>query len=172
MAKTSCPNGHGMWDGRDSLVWVFHTGFFYDYMKNYPSFVLGGVMGEIYDCVACYPEEKEYDCWYCEECRALVIFVDTDRYEYLRMKEPPDISFEEARDWEEYIALHNSEMDDFMEFYEGKTAVWAIENYPFKFKCRVSPDQKTIVAFDVDGNVQFGYQQYRILDLSEALAKR
>lgn len=168
MAKTSCPNGHGLWDGDDTLVWVFRTKFFYKYTEENPRFLLGLETGEIYDCVDSDPEEKEYYCWYCDECKALVFFVDKYRYEYLRMADLPETTLDDVKEWEEYIALHNSEFDRFVDFYEGRTPVWAIENYPFQYKYRVSPDQKTILAFNQAGNIQFGYQQSKIIDLKEA----
>ena len=166
MAKASCPNGHGMWDGDGTpTVWAYRVQYFYDYMRDNPNCVLsfGDHLWQIYDCVDGVPGE-ELDCWYCDECRGLVVFVDTFRYDYGRMEKTPDIKLSDVNTWDEYIALRDKEFEKFTDFYEGKSPVWAIENYPFQYKYRVSPDKTTIYAFDAAGHIQFGYQQVHFTD--------
>lgn len=161
MAHASCPNGHGMWNGDGApVVWAFRVNFFRDYMKRYPGFVFDGAgeCSDLYDCV-CDFQGEDLDCWYCEICKGLVVFVDLFRYDFVRMEAVPSVTLRDVADWEEYIALRDIEYGDFQEYCAGKSPVEAIENYPFKFKYRLSPDKKTIYAFDRAGVVQFGYAQ-------------
>ena len=161
MAHASCPNGHGMWNGDGKpVVWAFRVNFFRDFMKGHPDCILGmdGKYGELFDCVEDVPGE-DLDCWYCDECKGVVVFVDLLRYDYIRMEKLPPVAINEVADWEEYIALREAEFEDFQAYYEGKSPVEAIENYPFKFKYRLSPDKRSIYAFDRTGDIQFGYEQ-------------
>ena len=161
MAHTSCPNGHDMWNGDGKpVVWAFRVGFFRDYLKGHPDCILGmdGKYGELFDCVDDVPGE-DLDCWYCEECKGVVVFVDLFRYDFIRMEVVPSVTLSDVDDWEEYIALREPEFEDFQEYYEGKSPVEAIETYSFKLKYRLSPDKKTIYAFDSAGTIQFGYEQ-------------
>ena len=169
MAHTSCPNGHRMWNGDGTpVVWAFRVRYIYDYMKDNPDcvFGFGDRLWQIYDCVDDVPGEA-LDCWYCDECQGLVVFVDTFRYDFNRMKKTPEISLSDVDTWEEYIAFRDDEFDQFTEFYEGKSPVWAIEHYPFQYKYRLSPDKKTIYAFDATGHIQFGYEQVHFTDFGQ-----
>lgn len=161
MAHASCPNGHGMWNGDGKpVVWAFRVNFFREYMKGHPDCILGmdGKYGEMFDCVDDVPGE-DLDCWYCDKCKGVVVFADLLRYDYVRMEKLPSTAIDDVIDWEEYIALREADFEDFQEFYEGKSPVEAIEKYPFKYKYRLSPDKKTIYAFDSAGVIQFGYEQ-------------
>ena len=161
MAHTNCPNGHDMWNGDGKpVVWAFRVNFFRDFLKGHPDCILGmdGKYGELFDCVDNAPGE-DLDCWYCEKCDGVVVFVDLYRYDFTRMKSLPPVDLTEVAEWEEYIAMREPDFENFQEFYEGKNPVEAIDSYPFKTKFRVSPDKKTIYAFDSAGNIQFGYKQ-------------
>ena len=38
----------------------------------------------MYDCVDDVPGE-DLDCWYCDECKGLVVYVDISRYDFKRI---------------------------------------------------------------------------------------
>lgn len=165
MAHTVCPNGHGMWDGDfKPVVYVFRLGFLREFIKNHPKCKLERKSGyeELYDCVDGVIGE-DLDCWYCDECKGLVVFVDNFRYDFKRMESLPDKS-EDFHDWEEYIALRNKEFEEFQIFYEGKTVSEAIKQYDFEYFYKVSPDKKTIYAVDKEGQVAFGYYQSNFIE--------
>ncbi len=159
MAHASCPNGHGMWNGDGKpVVWAFRVSYFRDFMKAHPDCKLDedSEYWQLYDCVDDVPGE-DLDCWYCDECKALVVYVDIARYDFKRMETLPGIKPEELAGWEDYIALRDREFEDFQDFYEGKSPIEAIEQYDFTYRYKVSPDKKTIYALDRDGRVAFGY---------------
>lgn len=168
MAKTSCPSGHGMWNGGgEPVVWAFRVGFIREFVKEHPDCKLddNGEYPELYDCVYDVPEEK-LDCWYCDECKGLTVFVDISRYDFKLMKNLPVIDMNEVMSWEEYIALRDLDFEDFQEYYEGMNPIKAIETYNFKYKYRVSPDKKTIYAINSEGDVEFGYMQSNYQEFS------
>lgn len=169
MAHTSCPNGHDMWNGDGKpVVWAFRVNFFVDFMRQHPGYVVGkeGYYWQIYDCFDGIPGE-DLDCWYCEECKGLAVFVDNYRYDYVRMQSLPDVKSSDVDDWEEYIALRDVDFEDFQDFCDGKDPVEAINTYSFQYKYRLSPDKKTIYAFDEKGLVQFGYTQTRLYEFEK-----
>lgn len=160
MAHTACPNGHDMWNGDgEPVVWAFRVGFIRKFVEEHPDCRLGNNNSEywqLFDCVDGVPGE-DLDCWYCDECKGLTIFVDISRYDFKRMHVVPKLKINEILEWEEYIALRDQEFDEFQDCYEGINPFEAIETYPFKYRYRVSPDRKTIYAVDSDGKVAFGY---------------
>ena len=159
MAHASCPNGHDMWNGDGKpVVWAFRVGFFSDYMKNHPECTLGegSEDWQMYDCVDGFQGE-DLDCWYCDECKGLVVYVDIARYDFIRLESLPDIKWEDLYDWEYYIAMRHREFEDFQDFYEGKSPLEAIEQYDFAYRYKVSPDKKNIFAFNRKDRVVFGY---------------
>ena len=75
MAKATCPNGHGMWNGDGKTdIWAFRVGFFREFLKKHPDCILNedSDYREIYDCVWDVPGE-DLDCWYCDKCKGLVV---------------------------------------------------------------------------------------------------
>lgn len=168
MAHTSCPNGHGMWNGDGKpVVWAFRVGFFRDFEKTHPGCVLDYDTDywQMYDCVDDIHGE-DLDCWYCDECKGLVVYVDLARYDFKRMESLPDIELGELEGWEDYIAMRNQEFEDFQEFYEGKKPMDAIEQYDFKYRFKLSPDKKTIFAFDKNGDPAFVYYRSNYMEFS------
>ena len=171
MAHASCPNNHGMWDGDGKpVVWAFRVNYLREFERLYPDFVLdddwrqeGHV--QLYDCVDDAPGE-DLDCWYCDECKGLVVYVDLLRYDFKRMESIPSVAYTDVEDWEDYIALRDREFEEFQEFYQGMTPMEAIEKYPFKYWYKLSPDKKTILAFDEFRNVAFGYWQSNYKEFS------
>ena len=138
MAHTSCPSGHSMWNGDGKpVVYAFRINFFKDFVKKYPYFQLGNDehLSQIYDCVDGVRGE-DLDCWYCDECKGLVVFVDHMRYDFKIMDKLPEINMDELLAWEEYIALRDHDFDEFMEYYMGMSPLQAIESYKFKYKYR------------------------------------
>ena len=132
---------------------------------------LDGKYGQMYDCVDDVFGE-DLDCWYCEECGNLAVFVDLFRYDFIRMDNLPSITFNEVLDWEEYIALRNQEFEDFQDFYQGKSPIEAIRDYSFKYKYRLSPDKKNIYAFDSSGKLQFGYEQSAFIEFESEIRNK
>lgn len=168
MAHASYPNGHGMWNGDGKpVVWAFRIGFFREFMKKHPGCVLGedNEYWQIYDCVEDVPGE-DLDCWYCDECKGLVVFVDISRYDFKRMESLPAVKQDDLNDWEEYIALRDREFEEFQDFYENKPPLKAIEGFDFAYHYRMSPDKKTIYALDRDGNVAFRYFRSNYMEFS------
>ena len=159
MAHASCPNGHDMWNGDGKpVVWAFRIGFFRDFMTTHPDVKLdeNSEFWQIYDCVYDIPGE-DLDCWYCGECKGIVVYVDIARYDFKYMESLPDIKLEDLGGWEDYIAMRDREFEDFQKFYESKNPLEAIEQYNFTYRYKVSPDKKTIYALDREDRVVFGY---------------
>lgn len=158
MAHTPCPAGHDMWNGDGKpVVSAYRVGFFEEFMKEHPDCVLGSdEYLAIYDCVD-WVMGEDLDCWYCDECQGLVVFVDNLRYDYVRMEKTPDVLFSEVVSWEEYIALRDWDFEDFSDTYQGKSPLVAIAEYDFKYKYRLSPDKRTIYAFDRNQTISFAY---------------
>lgn len=168
MAHTGCPLGHDMWNGdRKPVVWAFRIGFFREFVEKHPDCKLddNGEYWQLYDCVDDVPGE-DLDCWYCDECKGLTVFVDISRYDYMPIEVLPIINMNEILSWEEYIALRDREFEDFQEYYEGMNPLEAIETYQFKYKYRVSPDKKLIYAVNADGIVEFGYKRVNYHEFS------
>ena len=173
MAKTACINGHPMWNGDGKpVVYAFRVGFFQDYVKKYPDRVLGmepdedGWFYQMYDCVDDAPGE-DLDCWYCDECGSLAVFVDHLRYDYIRADLPPEMTLDMTAGWEDYIALRDRPFEDFQDYYEGMNPMDAISTYPFTYRYKVSPDKKQIVAYDADNNIAFGFELARFIDFDK-----
>ena len=147
MAHTYCPNGHEMWNGDGKpVVYAFRVGFFRNFMKVHPDAVLGSwEYLQLYDCVDDISGE-DLGCWYCEECKGLVVFcnVDGERYDFKRMETIPDIVMNDLDGWEDYIALYSREFEDFMDFSEGKNPLEAIMQNDFSYHYKVSQDIKKI----------------------------
>lgn len=135
MAHATCPDGHGMWNGDGKpVVLAFRVGFFREYIKTHPDFVLDDESGcgEMYDCVDGVRGE-DLDCWYCDECKGLVVFVDIARYDFKRMEVLLDKKSDDLIGWEDYIAFCEREYEDFMDYGKGKNPVDAIEQYDNKY---------------------------------------
>ena len=154
-----------MWNGAGQpVVYAFRVAFFREFAKLHPDCVLG--IGkdywQLYDCVDGVLGE-DLDCWCCDECQSLVVFSDNLRYDFIQMRELPEISTSDVASWEEYIAFRDWDYEKFMDYSEGRHPLQAIEIYPFKCRYRLSPDKKTICAFDADGTLQFGYRQIKCI---------
>lgn len=136
MAKTSCINGHPMWNGDGKpVIWAYRIGYFVEYMKRHPDCILGdsGNGYQIFDCVREDPEE-DLDVWYCDECGSVAVFTGHFRYDYCRMHSLPKIDEDIFDCWEEYVALRDLPYDEFMDFYDGKSPLEAIMTYHFPVK--------------------------------------
>lgn len=159
LAHAICPDGHDMWNGDGKpVVWAFRVGFLRDFIKTHPGCKLGeeSEHWQMYDCVDDVPGE-DLDCWYCDECKSLVVYAGISRYDFKRMESLPDVKLANLDGWEEYIALRDREFEDFQEFYKGKNPIEAIEQYDFAYRYMLSPDRKTIYALDREGKIAFGY---------------
>ena len=169
MAKTSCVNGHPMWNGDGKpVLWIFRTGYFREYEEKHPNTVLAedGYVPQIYDlCEDAYKEEL--DGWYCDECKSVAVFCENTRYDYVLKEKLPEYSYDQTEDWEEYIALRDDDFEDFQEFYEKKKPFDAIQSYRFKYTYRLSPDEKIILAFDQDKKPAFAYELKRFIDFDK-----
>lgn len=182
MAHCACINNHIMWNGDGGPeINAYPISFFKEFVAAHPGvFLLGDEFPEmdhsdlnnfprIYDCFEWDPS-REPDCWLCDECQSLVVFFSdkdsrtTQRYDFVKMEklyEPGDKSFD---DWEDYVAIRNDELEKFDEWYPGLDPLTALETYPFKYRYKVSPDQKYICAFDQNNNMVFSYEQVRFLE--------
>ena len=133
MAHTRCPSGHDMWNGDGKpVVWAFRIGFFRKFAEKHPDCIMddNSEYWQLYDCVDDVPGE-DLDCWYCDECKGLTVFVDVSRYDFKRMDVIPSVDMAEILTWEEYIALRDREFEEFQDYYEGKKPLEAIESYSF-----------------------------------------
>lgn len=168
MAHCACINGHDMWNGDGKPeVTALREAFFLEYLKRHPDRVLGSdSCPQIYDCYEDDPDE-EYDLWFCDDCQCLTAFTHDEhfRYDYQKVAVTTDITYEEVADWDKYYALRNKEFEDYMDFYRGKTPADAILQYSFPYEYRVSPDRKTIYAFDRNKICQYGFTLVRVLNL-------
>ena len=164
MAQANCYNGHQMWNGDGKeVIYAFRINYLRDYMKTHPDCILSldGIYGMMYDI--CESPGEDLDCWLCSECGAVTIFVDSYRYDFVRMENTCPYSIEDLTDWEEYIVLRDDEFDEFQEFYQYKSPVEAIETFNFKYKCFLSPDKQTVCVFDNKEKILCSYEQVRMI---------
>lgn len=170
MAHCLCLNGHDMWNGDGKpIVYVFRVDLLKEFTRKHPTFRLGfDYDGSLLDCMDEYPDE-DLNCWYCDECRSLTIFIDSlnIRYDFTRTDVLLKIKENDVLDWSKYIALRDEEFERFMDFYEGMTPNEAIEKFAFPYSCRISPDWMHIHIFDREGNYQFGFEQKRVLHFEQ-----
>ncbi len=177
MAHTACPNGHDMWNGDGKpVVWAFRANYFREFMREHPDCILDmededNRWWQIYDCVDEVPGE-DLDCWYCDECKGLTVFVDIYRYDFQYIENTTAIAAQDVSDWEEYIALRDRAFESFQDFYAGMSPIDAIEKYDFEYMYRVSPDKKTILAFGRDGKAAFGFKRSQFRQFSPDLEIR
>ncbi|MDY5775766.1 MAG: hypothetical protein SPK14_08050 [Lachnospiraceae bacterium] len=166
MAHTSCYKGHGMWNGDGKpCVWAFRVDFLIEYMMQHPTYRLdiedeyGNWSGDIYDCVDEDPEEN-LDCWYCEECKCLAVFLGDPerRLDYEPITNITEISMEDIENWSDYIAAREPEFEKFQDFYVGMDLITAINQFDFKYRYKVSWDQKYIYAYNKEKEIVFGYE--------------
>lgn len=171
MAHTSCPSGHGMWDGNGKpVVWAFRVGYIREFVKEHPDCILSddGPYWQMYDIVDDAIGE-DLDCWYCDECKGLTVFVDLARYDFKRYELIPEIHPSEYATWEDYIAQRESDFEDFQEYYEGMNPLDAIETYPFEYRYKVSPDKKTIIALNKNDKIAFAYWRCMYQEFSPSM---
>lgn len=168
MAHASCPNGHDMWNGDGKpVVWTFRPDYIREYTKAHPECRLNEDprYRQLYDCAHDVPGE-DLDCWYCDKCKGLVVYVDIARYDFKRMETLPDIKPEELTGWDDYIAMRDWEFEEFQDFCEGKSPMEAIEQYDFPYRYKLSPDRKIFYAFDKEGQPAFGYYRSNFTEFS------
>lgn len=171
MAHCSCYYGHDMWNGDGKpIVYAFRVGFLKEFIRKHPMFRLGfDHDGFLLDCIDEHPDE-DLDCWYCDGCRSLAVFVDSRniRYDFARTDIPLGVKETDvSSDWDRYIAMRDEEYERFMDSCEGMILTEAIKKFAFQYYCRVSPDQIYIYAFDGKGKFQFGFEQKRVLNFNE-----
>lgn len=170
MAHCSCLNGHSMWNGDGKpLVEVFRVDYILSYSHRHPECILGSSTGfELYDCFRDDPKE-ELDCWYCDECHSLAIFIDSEnlRYDFETMPDGTAVSQADVVGWEKYYALREKDFEAYSDFYEGMNPAEAIEKYLFPYEYRVSPDRMWIFAFDRHGTFCFGFKQKHVVRLKK-----
>lgn len=161
MAKTRCPMGHFLSNGDgETDVWAFRTDFFKDFAKREPDCVIRDFekYWKIYDCVE-EARGENLDCWYCEKCRGLTVFVDEYRYDFMPMDILPEVNREAVLSGEEYIAMRPDEFEVFQDYCDGMHPLTAIETFDFKYKYRLSKDKRVIYAINPEGEVEFGYER-------------
>jgi hypothetical protein len=174
MAHTSCPNGHSMWNGDGKpVVWAYRVNYFRDFVREHPDAILDmedrdNRWWQIYDCVDDVPGE-DLDCWFCDECKGLTVFVDIARYDFQYTDDVPDITVQDVSDWEEYIALRDEPFEDFQDFYSGKNPLETIETYDFEYKYRLSPDKRIIFAFNRMGHISFGFTRSNYMEFAPTM---
>ena len=89
MAHCNCINGHYMWNGDGKpIVWVFSVDYIKDMVKSYPDLIILCDDMEIYDL---YNDANDLDCWYCDECKSLAVFVSHYRYDFIQFDIHKDI---------------------------------------------------------------------------------
>ena len=165
MAHCNCINGHNMWNGDGKpTVWAFSVDYIKDMVKSYPNFIILCDDMEIYDL---YNDENDLDCWYCDECKSLAVFVSHYRYDFIQFDVYKDIEVMSISQWEDYIALRDRPFEDFQIWYDGMDPISAIENYKFDYRYKVSPDKKTIYAIDFNNEIAFGFRQVRFIDFNK-----
>ncbi|MBR6228376.1 MAG: hypothetical protein IKQ97_01405 [Eubacterium sp.] len=176
MAHTNCPNGHDMWNGDGKpIVQAFRLNYFKEFTERHPDFKL---QTDEYQNLAIYDTydyddhpEEEYDLWYCDKCKGLVVFTYDNRmrYDYVYSESAPnDLEFDTTI-WEEYYALRDDEFfDEFIDLCEKKTPWEVLTTYKFRKKYRLSPDKKTIFAYEAEENrLEFVYRQIKIYHFDE-----
>ncbi len=172
MAHTICYKGHGMWNGDcKPVVWAFRAGYFNEYLKVHPGFLLDSPQSEeeyglqIFDCTDESPKE-DLDCWYCDECGCLAVFFLNYRIDFIPF-ENKDITFEDIENWEEYIACRNEEFEQFQDFYVGKNPLEAIDEFPFKCRYMLSPEGDYIFGYDKNHRIVIGFKKERVLLIND-----
>ena len=166
MAHCRCINGHDMWNGDGKpVIWAFSIRYIKDYVKRFPDVTLGTGM-QIYDL---FNDEDELDCWYCDECHSLTVFINHYRYDFVRFDVNKEMKITSLSNWEDYIALRNIPFDEFSDWYDGMNPLTAIENYKFDYLYKVSSDKQFIYAIDSHDEIAFGFQQVRLIDYNQEI---
>ena len=168
MAHTSCFNGHDMWNGDGKpLIEVYRINYFKDFMKRNPYAIINNdsTYYAIYDCYMDGWEDQEIDCWYCDDCHCVAVFIENKRYDYAPIDEVDrNITVDDVDSWEDYFALRDEEFTEkFMDFCQNKSPLEALEKYKCSYSYKVSLDLKYIYAFDMHGKLSFGFKQVREL---------
>lgn len=156
MGHCSCFYGHDMWNGDGKPeVWAFRLAYFEEFQRSHPEVVLGTEeYYAIYDCFESYSQEN-LDCWYCDECGGLVVFVGDARFglSYAPIAFDELITETQLSDWELYFAMRDREFEWFSDYCEGKRPLDALLGYRIPYRCRVSPDLARIFVFNEAGKL-------------------
>lgn len=162
MAHCSCYYGHGMWNGDGKpVVWAFRLAYFKEFQRNHPDAVLGSE--EYYALFDCFElgSQEDLDCWYCDECGSLVVFVGDARVglSFVPVEIKGAVSEEQLSDWELYLAMRDSEFNDFSDQYDGKRPLDALMEWRIPYRCWVSPDKDKIFVFNEEGKPILFYER-------------
>lgn len=160
MAHVLCPNGHSMWDGDGKpIVYVFRIVYIKEFCKNNPNirFESYGKYTQMYD-ITDNVEGEDIDCWYCDECKGINVYVDNRIYQYKRINGSIDINITEIMNLDEYIALRNDEYEKFQKYYNNMKPIEAIDAYDFKYRYKISKDKQYIYAINKNNTIEFGYE--------------
>lgn len=154
MAHCSCYYGHGMWNGDGKpVVWAFRLSFFEAFQRVHPEARLG--TEEYYAIFDCFESGSpdDLDCWYCDECGSLVVFVGDAKFGlcYVPVDMSDTVTEEQLSDWELYLAFRDHEFEDFSNQYDGKRPLDALMEYRIPYRCRVAPDKERIYVFNEVG---------------------
>lgn len=175
MAHTSCYNKHSMWNGDGKpVVYAYRIGFLVEYMNRHPDFKLcvptteneyGYDIFDVEDKLADEFPKDSLDIWYCDECGCLAIFYSDSRADYTPIKDLSQISYEDIKEWTDYIACREMEFEEFQDYYEEMNPVDAAMNFQFKYRYKVSVDMKYIYGYDSNYNIVHGFElkQDRVL---------
>lgn len=154
MAHCSCYYGHDMWNGDGKpVVWAFRLAYFEEFQRSHPEAVLGtDEYYAIYDCFE-WDCQEDLDCWYCDECGSLVVFVGDAKFGlcYVPVEIKEQLTEDELPGWELYLAMRDPEFNAFSDQYDGKRPLDALMKYRVPYRCWVSPDKDKICVFNEDG---------------------
>lgn len=164
MAHCTCINGHLMWNGDGKQIYLpYRLNFFKQFTDNNPSFILNSNQhNEIYDCYDISENEvEEYDCWYCDECKAITIFnYDSSiRYDFV-ITEDFNKSNISLSDYEKFAVINEKEFSKFQEYYKNMSPYYALTSFSFNQFAYVNKDKDLLLIKEIDKNQLFAYRLY------------
>ena len=165
MAHCTCINGHLMWNGDGTQIYLpYRLNFFKQFTDKNPSFILNSDQyNEIYDCYDVGENAvEEYDCWYCNECKAITIFNHDSsiRYYFIISKDFNKYKIN-LSDYEEYAVINEKEFSKSQDYYKNKSPYHVLTSFPFNLYAYVDKDKDLLLIKEIDKNILLAYRLYK-----------
>ncbi len=114
---------------------------------------------ELHECKKMYMQRNDnLEYWFCPKCKRVYEVSNTyNRWVrvYKRTEEIPKVSTE---GWGKIYVYTDLEEDPITEDNVDITVKDFFRCFPYKFKFRLSPDEKTVIAYNMKGKEAFAYE--------------
>lgn len=172
MAGTICKCGaviNNMSSPSDVEYYIFSPKVAEEAIKENPKILLMDFeteWDELNQCEKNFFDQCEF--WFCHECKRMMVFKGRFLYKrYKRIATNQWIDEETMKKWSPLYVYSDIELEDVTEKYHKATLKWFLENYPPKYDCYISPNQKTVVVCDHGTkDIKFVYIS-EVIDLSK-----